>query len=100
MAGLSLGGLASGMDTEANITQLMTIERQPKIRLQRQEIVEEARKSALSDIRTRLQNLATSIATLSESATWGDVQTVESSDAAKVAVSRTGGGAAGATSVT
>jgi flagellar hook-associated protein 2 len=99
MAGISLGGLASGMDTEAIITQLMTIERQPKVRLQQQEIVEDARKSALNDVRTRLQNLATAIATLSDPGTWGDVQTVESSDSAKVAVQRTGGGAAGATTV-
>lgn len=100
MAGLSLGGLASGMDTEAIITQLMTIERQPKVRVQQQSIVEDARKTALSDIRTRLQNLATAIATLSDAGTWGDVQTVESSDVAKVTVARTGGGAAGATSLT
>jgi flagellar hook-associated protein 2 len=100
MAGLSLGGLASGMDTEALITQLMTIERQPKIRLQQRELVEDARKGALTDIRTRLQNLATAYATLSDAATWSDVQTVESSDPAKIAVTRVGGAAAGATSVT
>ena len=99
MAGISLGGLASGMDTEAIITQLMTIEKQPKVRMQTQEIVEDARKSTLNDVRTRLQNLATAIATLSDPGTWGDVQTVESSDSAKVAVQRTGGGAAGATSI-
>ena len=100
MAGLSLGGLATGMDTEALITQLMTIERQPKVRIQQQSIVEDARKTALTDVQSRLKNLASAIATLSDAATWGDVQTVESSDSAKVTVSRSGGGAANATSLT
>jgi flagellar hook-associated protein 2 len=87
------------MDTEALITQLMTIERQPKVRLQQQSIVEDTRKTALNDIRSRLENLAAKIATLNNAGTWGDVQTVESSDTAKVTVSRSGGGAAGATSI-
>jgi len=88
------------MDTEAIISQLMSIERQPQVRVQQQEIIEDARKSALTDIQTRLKNLSDSIATLKDSSTWGDVQTVESSDLTKVTVSRTGGGAAGATSLT
>src|SRR4051794_23304781 len=88
------------MDTEALISQLMTIEKQPQVRLQQQQIVEDARKTTLNDVRTRLQNLANAIATLKDSSTWGDVQSVESSDSSKVAVARTGGGAAGATSIT
>ena len=48
---------ASGIDTATIIDQLMPIERQPQTRLKTQVTVSAARKTALSDIQTRLKNL-------------------------------------------
>src|SRR5690348_4995764 len=96
MAGISLGGLASGLDTNTMIQQLMQVEAQPKVQMQQKQTVEQVRQQALKDIQTRLDNLKTSILSLGDTTVWGDVQTVESGDPTKVAVTRTGGAAAGA----
>ena len=47
MAGLQVGGLASGMDTESIITQLMSIEQAPRNRAARQGVTIQARQDAL-----------------------------------------------------
>ena len=52
MAGIQLGGLASGMDTESVIAQLMQLEAQPGARWAQQKKVSEARESALDRPRT------------------------------------------------
>ena len=43
MAGIQVGGLASGMDTESIITQLMSIEQVPRTRVARQQVTVQAR---------------------------------------------------------
>lgn len=91
----NVGGLASGLDTNTIVAQLMAVEGRPKVRLQQKVQVEQARQSALKDVQTRLRNLETAVAGLRDVATWGDVQSVESTDATKVGVRRTGGAAAG-----
>lgn len=96
----NVGGLASGLDTNAIIEQLLTIERQPQVRLAQRQRVEEARQQALRDVMTRVQNLQTAAAGLRDPTIWNDTQTVESSDTTKVAVARTGGAAAGAYELT
>ena len=65
------------------------------MRALQQQHVEEARQNALRDVNTRLTNLQTAIAGLRDVSTWGDVQSVTSSDAANVGVVRTGGAAPG-----
>jgi flagellar hook-associated protein 2 len=91
----NIGGIASGLDTNTIIGQLLAIERQPEVRALQQQHVEEARQNALRDVNTRLANLQTAIAGLRDVSTWGDVQSVTSSDAANVGVVRTGGAAPG-----
>ena len=91
----NIGGIASGLDTNTIIGQLLAIERQPEVRALQQQHIEEARQNALRDVNTRLTNLQTAIAGLRDVSTWGDVQSVTSSDAANVGVVRTGGAAAG-----
>ncbi|HET7172524.1 MAG TPA: flagellar filament capping protein FliD [Gaiellales bacterium] len=91
----NIGGIASGLDTNTIIGQLLAIERQPEVRALQQQHVEEARQNALRDVNTRLTNLQTAIAGLRDVSTWGDVQSVTSSDAANVGVIRTGGAAPG-----
>jgi flagellar hook-associated protein 2 len=96
---INFGGIASGLDTNTIVSQLMSIERRPQVRLAQQQAVEEARSNALKDVKTRLSNLQTAALALKDAAAWADVQTVESSDAAHVGVTRTGGAAPGGYSV-
>ena len=92
----SFGGLATGLDTAAIIAQLIAVERAPQTRLAQKQQVEEARTQALRDITTRISNLSTAIASLGDLATWGDVQSVDSSDPSRLGVVRTAGAAPGA----
>ena len=57
MAGIQIGGIASGMDTESIITQLMSIESAPRTRTARQQVTVQARQDALRQIDTKLTNL-------------------------------------------
>jgi len=91
----NIGGIASGLDTNTIIGQLLAIERQPEVRAAQQQQVEVARQNALRDVNTRLTNLQTAITGLRDVSTWGDVQSVTSSDAANLGVVRTGGAAPG-----
>jgi flagellar hook-associated protein 2 len=91
----NISGLASGIDTNSIVSQLMTIERQPQVRLQQQQTVEAARQQALRDVNTRLSNLQDAIAGLRDVSTWADQQEVDSSDSSHVTATRTGGAAAG-----
>jgi flagellar hook-associated protein 2 len=91
----NIGGIASGLDTNTIIGQLLAIERQPEVRAAQQQQVEQARQNSLRDVNTRLTNLQSAIAGLRDVSTWGDVQTVTASDTANIGVARTGGAAPG-----
>lgn len=91
----SISGLASGLDTNSIISQLMAVDSQPLTLMQQQQDVEQTRKQALSDIQTRLQNLSTAISGLTDVGTWAPTQTITSSDTTRVGVQYTAGAAAG-----
>jgi flagellar hook-associated protein 2 len=95
MAGLTLSGLASGLDSATIIDQLMLIERQSQVRLKVREAALQARQSALNDVNTRLKNLSTAAKALSDVGAWADTQSLDVSDATKVAARRLGGAAPG-----
>jgi flagellar hook-associated protein 2 len=95
MAGLALGGLASGIDTDTVITQLMALERAPQARLRLKESTLQARQTALSDVATRLRSLQTTIKDLSAVSTWADTQSLDVSDATKLSARRLSGSAPG-----
>jgi flagellar hook-associated protein 2 len=95
----NVSGLASGLDTNLLVEQLIALERQPQVRVQQQQRVAEARTAALQDIKTKLLALKTAAAGLRDATTWGDVQSVETADASKVGGTRTAGAAAGAYSI-
>ena len=95
MAGLTLGGLASCIDTDTVITQLMAIERAPQARLKLKESVLQARQTALTDVNTRLKSLQTAIKDLSAVGTWADTQSLDVSDTTKLTAKRLGGSAPG-----
>lgn len=96
MPPLRLGGLASGLDTESLITQLLAAERQPRVRFEAKQQVIEARKSTLTDIQTKLKALQTATADLRSPTLFNQTQSVESSDTTRVGVARTGGVGTGA----
>lgn len=95
MSPISLSGLASGMDTDAVISQLMALERVPRQRTELQQAAVRARQENLRDISSKLGALQTAAAGLRSAALWEGTQTVESSDATKVAAQRTGGAGPG-----
>ena len=95
MAGIQLSGLASGLDTAAIIDQLMSIERQPRTRLELRQTAEQARRDALSEVSTKLRSLKLAAADLKSTSLWADTQSVTSSDSAKVDVRRTAGAGPG-----
>ena len=99
MIGIGLTGLASGLDTEAIISQLMAVERNPRVRMDLREGQIETRQSALKDISTRLKNLKTAAADLRSISVWADTQTVESSDATKLSARRLSGAGPGGYSI-
>ena len=57
--GLQITGLASGLDTNAIISELMAIDRQPVTDLTNQRVRIKARRPQLQSIQTALQTLAT-----------------------------------------
>jgi flagellar hook-associated protein 2 len=78
MAGIQVGGLASGMDTESIITQLMSLEQAPRTRAARQQVTVQARQDALRAIDTKLTNLKLAAGDLRSAALWSPKQTVTS----------------------
>lgn len=95
MAGplFTFGGLASGLDTNSIIQQLLAIERQPRARLELQQARLDARKQALGQVEARVIAVRDALEALRSAATWAPVQTVTSSNAQTV--STTLNGAAG-----
>lgn len=83
-SGLRLGGLSSGLDTEAIVSQLMAIERQPRSRIERRQAAVQARQDALRDISTKLKALKTAAQNLASAGSWAPTQSVTSADSARV----------------
>ena len=102
MSTFSVGGLASGLDTKTIISQLMSIESQPKTMLQWKQQLWTARKNAWSDLNTRLNTLQTKANALLNPVTWdasassgsGSTSYVATSaDPSRLSASVTGSGA-------
>jgi flagellar hook-associated protein 2 len=100
MAGIQLSGLVSGIDTQSIISQLMTIEKAPRTKITLDQDATTKRQSLLQDISTKLTTLKSTNDDLKSVLSWLDTQTVESGDASKVTVSRTGGAPPGGYDVT
>src|SRR3954447_23821767 len=92
---INFGGLASGLDTNTIVDQLMAIERQPQTRLKLKQQQIDTHKSALSDIESRLKNLQLAAQDLKSPTLWLDTQSVDVNDSTKVAATRTGGAGTG-----
>lgn len=70
MSTFSVGGLASGLDTKSIIGQLMDIEARPKQKLEWRSQLWSARKTAWSDLNTRLRDLQTAANALLSPSAW------------------------------
>lgn len=99
MAGLQLGGLASGMDTETIISSLMAIEAQPRGRLVLNQTTATTRQDALRDALSRLKNLRTAAEDLGSTLLWTPKQTISSTEEAKISARMSGGAAPGGYSI-
>ncbi len=95
MSPLSLNGLASGIDTDSIISQLMGVERIPRNRLQVADVKAEARQKGLKDITSKLNAVRDAANALKSTTTWTNVQKLTTSDAARVAVRLDGSAAPG-----
>src|SRR4051812_7871418 len=93
---INFGGLASGLDTNSIVDQLMAIERQPQNRLKLKQGQIDARKAALGDVASRLKNLRLAAQDLKSATLWLDTQSVDVNDPTKLTATRTGGSGTGA----
>jgi flagellar hook-associated protein 2 len=80
MAGIQLSGLASGLDSQTIISELMSVESQPRTRMAQQQVVVQARQDALRQIDTKLTNLKLAATDLRSAALWSPTQAVTTSD--------------------
>jgi flagellar hook-associated protein 2 len=93
---LNVTGLASGLDTNQLVSQLMAIERQPRDRLAAQQTLVSATKSLLQGFQTKLRSVSDATLGLRSPALFAQSQSVESSDPTRVLASTaTGAGVGG-----
>lgn len=92
---LNIGGLASGLDTNSIIDQLMAVERLPRTRLDQQASLITARQQALADFQTRLRSVEAAAQDLRSVSLWSQQQSVATSDPTRLAASIVAGSGAG-----
>lgn len=92
---LNIGGLASGLDTNSIIDQLMAIERQPRTRLDQQATLITARQSALADFQSRLRAVEAAAQDLRSVTLWSQQQSVATSDTTRLSAAIVAGSGAG-----
>jgi flagellar hook-associated protein 2 len=69
-SGINFTGLASGVDWQSIITQLISIEKQPVVELTQRRDLETARKALLDDIKTKLATLQTAADSVRDPTFW------------------------------
>jgi flagellar hook-associated protein 2 len=98
--GISLSGLASGVDTTSIISQLMAVEQQKTVPITNKQSKAQAEQNVLKAIASKLTALQTAAAAFKKSGTaFATSQTVESSDASKVTATKISGAGAGGHSI-
>lgn len=95
MSTMSIGGLASGLDTTSIINQLMAIEKRPRTLLDTKQTLIQTKQGLLKDFQTSLRTLQNAAADLRSVTLFAQKQAVESSDVNKVTVSTTTGAGVG-----
>jgi flagellar hook-associated protein 2 len=93
---LNVGGLASGLDTNSIISQLMAVEAAPRNQLQTKQTLAQTTQSLLQGFQTQMLSLSSAVADLRSPTLFTQSQQVDSSDTTKVlAASATGAGVGG-----
>jgi flagellar hook-associated protein 2 len=100
MSGIRLSGLASGLDTDAIVTQLMNVERVPRDRMARQQVTAQARQDALRSVDSKLTALKLAASDLRSALLWIPGQAVSSGDESVLTAKAISGAGPGAYSVT
>jgi flagellar hook-associated protein 2 len=95
LTGIQLSGLASGLDTQSIITQLMSIEQQPRDRVARQQVVVQTRQAGLQQVDSSLTNLKLAAGDLRSALLWVPTQQVTSTNDSVVSAQLTSGAAPG-----
>src|SRR5919205_723223 len=96
---INFGGLASGLDTNTIVDQLMSIERQPETRVKTQQAQVQQKKTDLQSIEDALKDLQFAAEDLKSPTLWLDTQSVDVNDPTKIVATRTGGAGTGGYSV-
>ena len=96
---ITLTGMASGLDTDSIISQLMAIENNKVVAVQMRQVKVQAHKDDLSSIKTKLDAFKTAATALSDPALWKPKQTTSSADATKLDVTLLGGAGIGGHSI-
>jgi flagellar hook-associated protein 2 len=99
VAGLSLSGLASGVDTASIVEQLMALERQTLTKIGYRKAAVGGQQDALKEVASKLSSLKDAALALNAESTWAQKQTVESSDPARVAATLLAGAGIGGQAV-
>ncbi len=95
MSPITVNGLGSSLDIESIIEELMSVEKQPKTRLETRQGEVKARESALTTIKTKLEAVESATFALKQPSLWEEVQTVSSSSTAITAEMNGAAGAGG-----
>src|SRR3954453_2608704 len=92
---ITLNGMASGLDTDSIIQQLMSVDQLKVTPVQNQQSGVQAHQTALKSIQSKLDAFKSAAAALSDAGTWKASQSVASSDSSKVDVALTSGAGIG-----
>ena len=88
--GMSIGGLATGLDTKSIVDQLMSLEERPKIKLEWNKALWEARKSSWGDLNFRLNSLQGFANKLTNPASWTVFTGLNSTDPTRLTAASAG----------
>lgn len=91
----NFGGIASGLDTNSIVDQLMAVERNPIVLMQQRQSTYQARVDAWSAITTQMSSLRSSVDSLGDLSDFDDLVTVRSSNEDAVEVNVGTGGSTG-----
>lgn len=93
MSAISFGGLASGIDTNSIITQLVKLERTPIDTLSQRQTTNTSRKAKWTSLRSKLEDLRTASAALNTASKASPVAVTSSNSSVLTATSSSGGSA-------
>jgi flagellar hook-associated protein 2 len=92
---ITLTGMASGLDTDSIISQLMAIEQNKVVAVQMRQTSVTQHKTDLTNIKTKLDAVKAAAADLTSSSLWKPSQSTVASDPTKLDVAVTGGAGIG-----